>query len=50
LPADLKPWIAINREFFGPQVTGWGQPGGADDRHTTTDDHPAVKAWPRKQV
>ena len=48
LPAELKPWLAINAEFFGPEVTGWGSPGGADEKHTTTRDHPAVAAWPQK--
>jgi len=50
LPEELKPWIAINLEFFGPQVTGWGRPGGADLRHTTTRDHAIVAAWPRKTM
>ena len=48
LPEELKPWIAVNREFFGPEVTGWGRPGGADAKYTTTRDHPMVAAWPRK--
>jgi hypothetical protein len=29
-------------------VTGWGRPGGADAKHTTTRDHATVAAWPRK--
>ena len=45
---EPKPWIAINREFFSPAVTGWGAPGGADEKHTTTGDHPAVAEWARK--
>ena len=48
LPEELKPWIAINIEFFGPRVTGWGRPGGADLKHTTTRDHATVAAWPSK--
>ena len=48
LPEELKPWIAINAEFFGPEVTGWGRPGGADVKYTTTRDHPAVVAAPKK--
>jgi hypothetical protein len=50
LPEELKPWIAINSEFFGPQVTGWGRPGGADLKHTTTRDHTVVAEWPRKTI
>jgi ferredoxin len=48
LPEELKPWIAINREFFSPAVTGWGAPGGADAKYTTARDHAAVVAWPKK--
>ena len=47
LPSDLTPWIAINREFFGPDVTGWGRPGGADAKLVTKFDHPVVAGWPR---
>ena len=47
LPEELKSWIAVNREFFSPAVTGWGTPGGADPKHTTALDHPAVAAWPK---
>ena len=46
LPAELEPWLAVNRDFFGEAVTGWGRPGGADPRYTTTQDHPVVAAWP----
>src|SRR4051812_22288982 len=46
LPAELTSWIAVNREFFGPEVTGWGRPGGADAKYTTDKDHPVVAAWP----
>ena len=48
LPEDLMPWIAVNREFFGAAVTGWGRPGGADAKHTTTRDHATVAAWPKR--
>jgi ferredoxin len=48
LPEELKPWIAINAEFFGPEVTGWGRPGGADEKYTTALDHPAVASWKAK--
>ncbi len=46
LPAALQPFLAINREFFGPQVSGLGSPGGAADAGATTCDHPVVAAWP----
>jgi NAD-dependent dihydropyrimidine dehydrogenase PreA subunit len=49
LPEELQAWIAINRDFFGPDVTGWGKPGGADERHRTTLDHPAVAQWPERE-
>jgi ferredoxin len=44
----LKSWLAINRDFFGPQVTGWGRPGGADARYTSERDHAVVRNWPKK--
>lgn len=46
LPDELTHFIAVNRDFFGPEVTGWGAPGGADKRYATTLDHPLVAAWP----
>jgi NAD-dependent dihydropyrimidine dehydrogenase PreA subunit len=48
LPDDKKAWSEINRAFFGPEVTGWGRPGGADAKFTTDRDHPVVAGWPRK--
>ena len=48
LPPELADWPAVHREFFGPEVTGWGKPGGADLSLTTTRDHPTVAAWPGK--
>ena len=48
LPPDEARFLAVNAEFFGPMVTGWGAPGGADPRHTTTEDHPLVATWPRR--
>ena len=49
LPDSLEPFIAINREFFETGVTGWGSPRGADEKHTTTMDHPVVAGWPSGQ-
>lgn len=46
LPQPLKRFIAINREFFGPEVTGLGSPGGASDVGASSVDHPAVAAHP----
>jgi ferredoxin len=50
LPAALAPFVAVNRDFFGPGVTGWGSPGGADPRYTTAQDHPVVAAWPPRSA
>ncbi|MBM3568693.1 MAG: ferredoxin family protein [Alphaproteobacteria bacterium] len=51
LPANESAYRAINAEFFGPQVTGWGKPGGSSPRFTSERDHPTVTALapqPRK--
>jgi NAD-dependent dihydropyrimidine dehydrogenase PreA subunit len=48
LPQELEGWIAVNRDFFADEVTGWGRPGGADSRHRTELDHPVVAAWPKR--
>lgn len=48
LPEAEKPFLAVNAEFFGTEVTNWGSPGGADAKHTTERDHPLVAAWPRR--
>lgn len=47
MPAAEADFLDINAGFFGAEVTGWGRPGGADPKHTTALDHPAVAAWPR---
>jgi NAD-dependent dihydropyrimidine dehydrogenase PreA subunit len=47
LPAAEAAFLAVNAEFFGPLVTGWGSPRGADARHTTAQDHPAVATRPK---
>ena len=46
IPDELRPYIAINAEFFGDTVTGWGSPGGATARYTTDKDHPQVASLP----
>lgn len=48
LPSALEPWLAVNREFFGPDVTGFGSPGGAEPRFRTALDHPVVAGWAAK--
>jgi ferredoxin len=45
-PAEMR-FIAVNREFFGPDVSALGSPGGACDVGKVTCDHPAVAAYPR---
>lgn len=42
LPVDQRHFAAINAEFFGPTVTGWGSPGGAGPRFSTSEDHGLV--------
>lgn len=49
LPETMKPFEAINADFFGDAVTGWGSPGGWDAAHTTQLDHPAVAVWPPRK-
>lgn len=46
LPAGMAHFIAINREFFGPGVSGLGSPGGAADAGPQTMDHPDITAQP----
>ena len=33
LPADMLECVAVNAEFFGPDVTGWNSPRGADAQY-----------------
>jgi ferredoxin len=42
LPPHERKFQAINAEFFGPGVTGWGQPGGASAQYRSDKDHPEV--------
>jgi ferredoxin len=44
LPTNESALRLANAEFFGPEVTGWGSPGGADARHLSGLDHPLVAA------
>jgi NAD-dependent dihydropyrimidine dehydrogenase PreA subunit len=47
IPEPLQRFIAINREFFSPQVSGIGSPGGASTLGPTGQDHPEVARHPR---
>jgi ferredoxin len=50
LPETERDFARINAEFFGPTVTGWGAPGGADERHASQLDHPLVMERPNSTV
>jgi len=50
LPAALAPFRAANAGFFGPEVTGWGAPGGASPARATALDHPLVVGHPRPRI
>ena len=50
LPSHEARFREINAEFFGPEVTGWGRPGGASPAYVTDKDHPAVAEWPASAV
>ena len=41
-----EAFIAANVDFFGPAVTGWGAPGGADPAHVSTADAALVADFP----
>ncbi|HKX41814.1 MAG TPA: ferredoxin [Burkholderiaceae bacterium] len=45
LPQAMLPFLAINREFFGPAVSALGSPSGAGEVGRQACDHPAVQAW-----
>ncbi|MBI1779175.1 MAG: 4Fe-4S binding protein [Proteobacteria bacterium] len=47
LPEAERPFKAVNAEFFGPEVTGWGAPGGVGPNYVSKDDHPAVADRPK---
>jgi ferredoxin len=48
LPEEKMAWLAVNRDYFGPEVSGLGSPRGADAKTTTAKDHPVVADWPRQ--
>jgi len=43
VPGEEEAFIEANVEFFGPGVTGWGAPGGADAEHVTKSDVSLVR-------
>ncbi|HEU0221333.1 MAG TPA: ferredoxin family protein [Paracoccaceae bacterium] len=42
LPAGEARFRRINAGFFGPEVIGWGEPGGASQHFRTNLDHAEV--------
>ncbi|MGQ0677698.1 MAG: ferredoxin [Rhodospirillales bacterium] len=48
VPPGQRHFIAANAGFFGPEVTGWGAPGGAGPRFATAKDDPSVAAMPKR--
>ena len=46
LPKKWQRFIDINRDFFGLEVTGWGEPGGLSPEFRTDLDHPLVANSP----
>ena len=48
VPAHEAGFTAINADFFGPSVTGWGTPGGVAPEFVTTKDHPLVTQAPQR--
>ena len=46
VPPSQHAFVAVNREFFGPEVSGLGSPGGAEGKAVALD-HPRVAALPR---
>ena len=43
VPGEEEAFIDANAAFFGPDVTGWGAPGGADPAHVSARDVPLVR-------
>jgi NAD-dependent dihydropyrimidine dehydrogenase PreA subunit len=46
LPAGWEHFRDVEREFFGPGVSGLGSPGGAADVDAAPMDHPLVAELP----
>ena len=48
VPAEEEAFIVANVDFFGPSVTGWGAPGGADPAHVSKADVALVAGFPAR--
>jgi NAD-dependent dihydropyrimidine dehydrogenase PreA subunit len=48
VPPSQRAFVAINREFFGADLSALGSPGGAEGR-TIALDHPRVAALPLRR-
>ncbi len=46
LPEEFRHYQQIEREFFGPDVSGFGSPGGAVTVDAAGVDHPVVAQLP----
>ena len=46
VPTEWRHYIGIEREFFGPDVTGLGSPGGAENVGSAGIDHPFLANIP----
>ena len=46
LPRAEAVFAAVNRGFFGADVSALGSPGGASDVGKVAFDHPVVVSWP----
>jgi ferredoxin len=44
VPDEWRPYVDVDREFFGPSVSGLGSPGGAVQFGELRIDHPYVSA------
>ncbi len=42
IPPKWCQFIAANREFFAPEVSNTGSPGGATPEHVSNRDHPVI--------
>ena len=48
IPDDKRVYLDINRDFFGPSVTGLGSPGGWQRGEVLDKDHPFVAGLPKQ--
>ena len=50
VPPNEQPFIAANAEFFGPAVTGWGEPGNTGGEMVSSLDAPLVRDFRRQKA